>query len=31
MVIPNILALFALSKVISQVHKDYFNNFNKAK
>ena len=31
MVIPNILALFALSKVISQVHKDYFTNFNKAK
>ena len=31
MVIPNILALFALSKVISQVHKDYFKNFNKAK
>ena len=31
MVIPNILALFALNKVISQVHKDYFKNFNKAK
>ena len=24
MVVPNILALFALSKVISQVHEDYF-------
>ena len=31
MVIPNILALFALSKVISQVHEDYFKNFKKIK
>lgn len=29
MVVPNILALFALSKVISQVHEDYFKNFKK--
>ena len=31
MVVPNILALFALSKVISQVHEDYFKNFKKIK
>ena len=29
MVVPNILALFSLSKVISQVHEDYFKNFKK--
>lgn len=29
MVIPNILALFALSGVIKKVHDDYFQNFNK--
>ena len=29
MVVPNILALFALSKVIRQVHEDYFKNFKK--
>ena len=27
MVIPNIIGLFALSKVVKEVHKDYFNNF----
>lgn len=27
MVIPNILALFALTGVIKQVHEDYFKNF----
>ena len=31
MVIPNILALFALTKVIKQVHDDYFQNFAKKK
>ena len=31
MVVPNILALFSLSKVISQVHEDYFKNFKKIK
>lgn len=31
MVIPNILALFALSSVIKKVHDDYFNNFSKKK
>ena len=29
MVIPNILALFALTKVIKKVHDDYFQNFSK--
>ena len=29
MVVPNILALFTLSKLISQVHEDYFKNFKK--
>lgn len=29
MVIPNLLALLALSKVVSTVHKDYFTNFRK--
>ena len=31
MVIPNILALFALSSVIKKVHDDYFQNFSKKK
>ena len=31
MVVPNIIALFALSKVISQVHEDYFKKHKKSK
>lgn len=31
MVVPNIIALFALTNVVKQVHKDYFENFKNKK
>ena len=31
MVVPNILALFALSMLIKKIHDDYYNNFKKNK